>query len=78
MLKSQFLFRLYNGQVKTLMKLNKDIDFIEGKLNNPTFTGKAPPDIIQKEQEKLSQAQLTKDKLLQHQATIISLGSHPK
>jgi valyl-tRNA synthetase len=58
---------------KTLMKLDKDIGFIEGKLNNPTFTGKAPPDIIQKEQEKLAQAQLAKEKLLHHQATINSL-----
>lgn len=58
---------------KNLQKLEKDIVFIQGKLNNPTFTDKAPADIIQKEQEKLAQALLTKEKLLQHQKTINEL-----
>lgn len=58
---------------KELAKLNKDINFIEGKLNNPTFTDKAPANIIHKEKEKLAQAQLTKEKLTHHQATIRAL-----
>ena len=58
---------------KELAKLDKDILFIDGKLNNPNFTDKAPADIISKEQEKLAQAQLTKEKLLHHQATIKTL-----
>ena len=58
---------------KELAKLEKDITFIEGKLNNPKFTDKAPAEIINKEQEKLAQAQLTKEKLLHHHAIIKSL-----
>jgi valyl-tRNA synthetase len=58
---------------KELAKLEKDIIFVEGKLNNPKFTDKAPRDIINKEKEKLTQAKLTKEKLLQHQHTIKSL-----
>ena len=58
---------------KELLKLNKDILFVETKLNNPTFTNKAPEEIINKEKEKLAQAQLTKEKLEHHQATIRAL-----
>ncbi len=58
---------------KEIAKLDKDIIFIESKLNNPKFTDKAPAEIISKEQEKLGQAKLTKEKLLHHQATINSL-----
>lgn len=58
---------------KELAKLDKDISLAEGKLNNPKFTDKAPAEIIAKEQEKLAQAQHTKEKLLQHQTRIESL-----
>ena len=58
---------------KELMKLNKDVALAEGKLNNPTFTEKAPADIIGKEREKLAQAQLAREKLLHHQSTIEAL-----
>jgi valyl-tRNA synthetase len=55
---------------KELAKLDKDISLAEGKLNNPKFTDKAPPDIIGKEQEKLAQAQHAKEKLLRHKEQI--------
>ncbi|ARG99623.1 valine--tRNA ligase [Legionella micdadei] len=58
---------------KEIAKLDKDIALAEGKLNNPKFTDKAPAEIIAKEQEKLMQAKLTKDKLLQHKQTIETL-----
>lgn len=58
---------------KEIAKLDKDISLAEGKLSNPKFTDKAPADIIAKEQEKLSQAQQTKEKLLQHKIRIESL-----
>lgn len=58
---------------KELAKLDKDIDLAQGKLNNPKFTDKAPDEIIAKEKEKLAQAQLAKDKLLQHKIRIESL-----
>ncbi|RAP34441.1 valine--tRNA ligase [Legionella quinlivanii] len=58
---------------RELSKLNKDISLAEGKLNNPKFTDKAPADIIAKEKEKLSQALLTKEKLLSHKKTVEDL-----
>ncbi|WP_133138443.1 valine--tRNA ligase [Legionella genomosp. 1] len=58
---------------RELSKLNKDISLAEGKLNNPKFTDKAPADIIAKEKEKLSQALLTKEKLLAHKKTVENL-----
>lgn len=58
---------------KELSKLDKDISLAEGKLNNPKFTDKAPAEIITKEQEKLAQAQQTKEKLLQHKSRIETL-----
>ncbi|STX52186.1 valyl-tRNA synthetase [Legionella busanensis] len=58
---------------KELAKLDKDISLAQGKLNNPKFTDKAPAEIITKEKEKLAQAELTKEKLLQHKSTIEKL-----
>jgi valyl-tRNA synthetase len=58
---------------KELAKLDKDIDLAQGKLNNPKFTDKAPADIIAKEQEKLAQALLAKDKLVEHRVRIETL-----
>ncbi len=58
---------------KEIAKLDKDIQLAQGKLTNPKFTDKAPADIIEKEQDKLSQAQSTKEKMLQHQTAIESL-----
>lgn len=55
---------------KELIKLEKDIEFAENKLNNPTFTAKAPPDIIASIQDKLTQANVAKEKLMQHRAKI--------
>ncbi|WP_028387752.1 valine--tRNA ligase [Legionella fairfieldensis] len=58
---------------KEITKLDKDITLAETKLNNPQFTGKAPADIIAKEQEKLNQAKLGKAKLIQHRKTVEGL-----
>ncbi|WED43669.1 valine--tRNA ligase [Legionella cardiaca] len=58
---------------KELTKLDKDISLAEGKLGNPKFTDNAPAEIIAKEQEKLAQALLTRDKLLHHKKTVESL-----
>jgi valyl-tRNA synthetase len=58
---------------KELGKLEKDIALAEGKLNNPTFTDKAPIEIISKEREKLAQAQLSKEKLCHHRNTLEGL-----
>ncbi len=58
---------------KEIGKLNKDIALAEGKLNNPTFSEKAPADIIGKEREKLAQALLTRGKLMDHRTAIEGL-----
>lgn len=58
---------------KEINKLDKDISLAEGKLNNPKFADKAPADIIAKEQEKLAQANQSKEKLLQNRARIETL-----
>ena len=38
---------------KEILKINKDLPRIQGKLNNPKFIDKAPPEVIAKEQAKL-------------------------
>jgi valyl-tRNA synthetase len=58
---------------KEIAKLDKDIQLAQGKLTNPKFTDKAPAEIIHKEQDKLSQAQSAKEKLLHHQKAIENL-----
>jgi valyl-tRNA synthetase len=58
---------------KEFAKLDKDISLAQGKLSNPKFTDKAPPEIIAKEQEKLAQAQQAKEKLLEHKVRIETL-----
>lgn len=58
---------------REIAKLDKDIALAEGKLNNPKFTDKAPAEIISKEQEKLTQAKLAKNKLEHHKKTIETL-----
>ncbi|MDP3706186.1 MAG: valine--tRNA ligase [Legionellaceae bacterium] len=59
---------------KELAKLEKDITYAESKLNNSTFTDKAPANIITTMQEKLIQAQHAKMKLLENQAKIELIG----
>jgi valyl-tRNA synthetase len=59
--------------IKEVAKLDKDINLAEGKLNNPAFTDKAPPEIIVKEKEKLAQAIQAKEKLQAHKERIESL-----
>ena len=58
---------------KEIAKLDKDISLASGKLTNPKFTDKAPVDIIAKEEEKLAQANQSKEKLMQHKERIESL-----
>ncbi|WP_133127197.1 valine--tRNA ligase [Legionella nagasakiensis] len=62
-----------NRLEKEIAKLNKEIAFAESKLSNAKFIDKAPPEIITKEKEKLTQCQLTREKLLTHRTTIEAL-----
>ncbi|MDE7122657.1 MAG: class I tRNA ligase family protein, partial [Oscillospiraceae bacterium] len=46
-------------------KVQKDIDFLSKKLNNPGFLAKAPENLVKAEQEKLAKAQEKMYKILQ-------------
>lgn len=58
---------------KEISKLEKDIAQSEGKLKNPAFVDKAPPEIIAKENERLMQAQQAKEKLEKQRLVIEAL-----
>ena len=58
---------------KEVLKLDKDIAQSKNKLNNSQFVENAPKDVIQKENDRLAQAELSREKLLAHQKTIESL-----
>lgn len=53
-----------NNRLQTeLNKLQKEIDFIDGKLNNQNFVERAPKEVVEKEKEKLAELQLKKGKI---------------
>ena len=58
---------------KEISKIEQEIATCEKKLSLPAFRDKAPPEVIEKEQEKLKQAQLLLEKRQQHLETIQSL-----
>ncbi len=49
---------------KERAKVQKDIDFLSGKLNNPGFVAKAPEKLIEAEKAKLAKAQEKMEKIL--------------
>ena len=54
-----------------MAKVQKDIDFSSGKLNNPGFTSKAPAQQIENEREKLAKAL---EKMKKIEESIAALG----
>jgi valyl-tRNA synthetase len=58
---------------KEISKIELEISACEKKLSLPAFRDKAPQEVIEKEQEKLKQAQLLLEKRQQHLETIQSL-----
>jgi valyl-tRNA synthetase len=58
---------------KEISKIEQEIVTCEKKLSLPAFRDKAPSEVIEKEQEKLKQAQLLLEKRQQHLETIQSL-----
>jgi valyl-tRNA synthetase len=58
---------------KELQKLEQEIERAEKKLNNPAFTDKAPQEVIAKEEERLAQAKLAKEKQMLHKDKIMAL-----
>mgnify|MGYP002033733385 CR=1 FL=1 len=55
---------------KELERLNKEIGRLEGKLNNEKFTAKAPAEVVEKEKEKLKDAQGSLQRLSAQRAEI--------
>jgi valyl-tRNA synthetase len=60
---------------KEIAKIEKDLIFTYNKLNNPSFTDNAPPDVIEKTKEKLEQAEQAKQKLSVYQEKIRCLSN---
>jgi valyl-tRNA synthetase len=58
---------------KEIQKIKNDLPRVEGKLSNPTFIDKAPPEVIDKEKAKLTDLRSTLNNLEQQQAKIQSL-----
>ncbi len=55
---------------KELERLNKEIARLQGKLGNEKFTARAPADVVEKEQEKLDDAQSSQRRLSEQRAAI--------
>jgi valyl-tRNA synthetase len=49
--------------LKEIGKLDKDIEFLAKKLENPSFVGRAPADVVAKEREKLAEFAAKKEVL---------------
>ncbi|MDD1614028.1 MAG: hypothetical protein LUP98_05200, partial [Methylococcaceae bacterium] len=56
-----------------IQKIKNDLPRVEGKLSNPTFIDKAPPEVIDKEKAKLADLRSNLNNLEQQQAKIQSL-----
>ena len=54
-------------------KLEKEVGRLNGKLNNPKFVDKAPADVVQKEKDKLAEAQSALGKLQEQKEKIAAL-----
>ena len=61
---------LFRSLDKELERLQKEIDRLEGKLGNDKFTARAPADVVEKEKEKLQDAQSNHQRLLEQRADI--------
>jgi valyl-tRNA synthetase len=58
---------------KEIDKLKKDLQRVEGKLNNPKFVDKAPAEVVQKEKDKMADMQSALDKLEDQKGKIAEL-----
>ncbi|MEI8210131.1 MAG: valine--tRNA ligase, partial [Methylococcales bacterium] len=58
---------------KEIQKILNDLPRVEGKLSNPTFIDKAPPEVIDKEKTKLADLRSTLNNLEQQKTKIQAL-----
>ena len=54
-------------------KLQKELQSVQGKLNNEKFVSKAPEEVVAKEKAKLEEIETNLKKLEQQQLTIAEL-----
>ena len=55
---------------KELERLEKEVARVEGKLGNEKFTAKAPADVVEKEKQKLADAQSSVSRLKEQRSAI--------
>ena len=58
---------------KEILKIQQELPRIEGKLNNPNFTERAPAEVVEKERAKLAGLHSSLDNLEQQQLKIQTL-----
>jgi valyl-tRNA synthetase len=58
---------------KEIHKIKNDLPRVEGKLSNPTFVDKAPPEVINKEKTRLADLHTMLNNLEQQQSKILAL-----
>ncbi len=58
---------------KEIQKIKNDLPRVEGKLSNPAFVDKAPPEVIKKEKTRLADLHTMLDNLEQQQSKIMAL-----
>jgi valyl-tRNA synthetase len=58
---------------KEIQKIHKELPRVEGKLNNVDFVNKAPPEVLKKEEQKLTELRSSLDNLEQQRRKIHSL-----
>jgi valyl-tRNA synthetase len=58
---------------KEIQKIKNDLPRVEGKLNNPAFVDKAPPEVINKEKIRLTDLHTMLNNLEQQQSKFMAL-----
>ena len=58
---------------KEIQKIQKELPRVEGKLNNVDFVNKAPPEVLKKEEQKLTELRSSLDNLEQQRRKIHNL-----
>ena len=56
-------YKLGNTPVKEIVKVEKEIAFVNKKLSNEQFLSKAPPEVVHQEKGRATEYQLLKEKL---------------